>query len=252
MGFDETSPHTQYDMDLLLKSWFYMYIAFFGSQTLLKENHKNRQIAIKDDIEATGNPLFSTTIALPPTAETDSIPTASTSRTQRTRTQGQSSPTVTSKKPVIEIYTAYTHEDNRYFSKLKRQLDIMGRQDLPISCHEDEIIRSTNWQRRDHLETANLILLLLSDTFLDSDFCYCDRLLDAVERHNYNSNRYCIIPIIVRPLANSLLEGTPFRMLDFLPSNGKAISRCRNSDSVYAEIAEYITKKIRRMILYLI
>ena len=67
MGFDETSPHTQYDMDLLLKSWFYMYIAFFGSQTLLKENHKNRQIAIKDDIEATGNPLFSTTSALPPT-----------------------------------------------------------------------------------------------------------------------------------------------------------------------------------------
>lgn len=250
MGFDEISPHTEYDADLLLKGWFYIRIAVFLSQALLKENQENRQRAIKDHIEAKGNSLFSTTIARPHTAETWAIPIASMSnRTQRTRTQGQLSPTINNTNPVLEIYTAYTHNESRYFDRLKRQLNILRRQGLPISCHEDEIINSTEWQRCDHLETANLILLLVNDTFLDSDFCYCERLKCAVDRHSTDDEVCCVIPILARPVAISGLEGTSFKTLDFLPANDRTIKE--NPDRAYAEITDYLAHKIQTMRLYL-
>src|SRR5690242_2876802 len=96
------------------------------------------------------------------------------SRIPNAHTQQIPPPKPVDSSPPLEVFTAYTHYDERYFKKIKEQLNILQRQRWPISCHESEIIYSTEWQRSGHLATANLILLLVSNSFLDTDFCYCD------------------------------------------------------------------------------
>lgn len=152
--------------------------------------------------------------------------------------------------PPLEVYTAYTHYDERFFRKIKEQLNILRRQQWPISCHESEIIYSTEWQRSNHLATANLILLLVSNSFLDTDFCYCERMHLAVQRHRTNP-LCCVIPIVLDQVHSLVLERTPFGKLDRLPRNGKPISSWKYPSKAYADITGYLLEQIQRMAYYL-
>jgi hypothetical protein len=172
------------------------------------------------------------------------------SHTHRQRAQEMPSPISINQSPPLEVYTAYAQDDERYFKKMREQLDILQRQGWPISCHESEIIYSTAWQRSNHLATANLILLLVSTAFLSSDFCYCDQMFVAVERHR-TEKLCCVIPIILHPVHHLLLERIPFGNLDFLPAKGKALSTLKDPRKAYTDITGYLIEKIQYMAYYL-
>lgn len=195
------------------------------------------------------HPPPTNTVVLPE-AETHPIPIASTSsRIHRPRPQEMPAPLYTHQAPPLEIYTAYAQADERYFNNIKVQLDILRRQKWHISCHESEIFHSTAWQRNNHLATANLILLLVSTAFLNSDFCYCEQMCLAVERHRTDNLCY-VIPILLHPLHPLLLKGTPFGKLDFLPTNGKAISTWTNPRKAYNNITGYLLERLQSMTFY--
>lgn len=166
------------------------------------------------------------------------------------RTQQMPLPPPIDQFPPLEVYTTYAYIDERFFRKIKEQLNILRRQKWPISCHESEIIYSTEWQRNDHLATANLILLLVSNSFLDTDFCYCDQMDEAVERHRTNP-LCCVMPIILHQLHPLVLERTPFGKLDCLPRNGKPISSWKDPRKAYADITGYLIEQIQLMAYYL-
>lgn len=168
----------------------------------------------------------------------------------RSRTQTVLSRAYTMKPPRIEVYIAYADADKRYFKKIKERLEILRRQGKPISCHECEISRGTAWQRNDHLATAHLILLLVSDTFLNSDFCYSDQLCAAVERHRSRDLCY-IIPIKLHPMIPDLLSDTPFGHLGFLPTNDKPISAWKDPHEAYNDITRHLLDKINELDNYL-
>ena len=190
-------------------------------------------------------------IAVLPEAETHLLPAAGAgSHTHGQRAQERPSLIRTNQSPPLEVYTAYAHDDERFFKKIKAQLNILQRQGWPISCHESEIIYSTAWQSsNNHLATANLILLLVSSAFLNSDFCYCDQMCLAVERHRMDNLCY-VIPIILHPLHPLLLERTPFGKLEFLPTNGRALSTWNDSHQAYNDITGYLLEKIQYMAYY--
>jgi hypothetical protein len=212
---------------------------------------KNKVSTLNDT--PVGKELLSaaSSIAVLPEAETHLLPAASAgSHTPRERAQEIPSPIRTNQSPPLEVYTAYAHDDKRFFKKIKAQLNILQRQRWPISCHESEIIYSTAWQSSNHLTTANLILLLVSTAFLNSDFCYCDQMFLAVERHR-TEKLCCVIPIILHPLHHLLLERTPFGNLDFLPTKGKALSTWKDPRKAYTDITGYLIEKIQSMAYYL-
>lgn len=186
-----------------------------------------------------------------PTAEPHPLLAAGPgSHIPKTRTQQGPSPARIAQFPPLEVYTAYTYYDERFFRKIKEQLNILRRQQWPISCHESEIIYSTEWQRSDYLATANLILLLVSNSFLDTDFCYCERMHLAVQRHRTNP-LCCVIPIVLDQVHSLVLERTPFGKLDRLPRNGKPISSWKYPSKAYADITGYLLEQIQRMAYYL-
>jgi hypothetical protein len=64
----------------------------------------------------------------------------------------------------------------------------------------------------EHLNCAQIILLLISDDFMASDFCYSIEMTSAIDRHDANQAR--VIPIILRPVD---WTGAPFEKIQALP-----------------------------------
>ena len=85
------------------------------------------------------------------------------------------------------------------------------------------------------LEDADIILMLISSTFIASDFCYDKELKRALERHEAKTAP--VIPIIIRTCEWNDL---PFGKLQAVPKNGKAISEWDNRDEAYTFIAKQI------------
>ncbi len=90
-----------------------------------------------------------------------------------------------------------------------------------------------------NLNTAQIILLLLSASFLASEHCH-DIMMRALQKHK-EDNVY-VIPILLRPVN---WEDSPVSALQALPANGKPVTNWRNRDDVYL----LITKEIRKIIV---
>lgn len=82
---------------------------------------------------------------------------------------------------------------------------------------------------------ADIILLLVSASFIASDYCYDIEMNRSIERHN--SGECLVIPILLRPVVWQI---APFAKLSPLPRNGKPVTTWTNWDEAFADIAEGI------------
>jgi tetratricopeptide (TPR) repeat protein/transcriptional regulator with XRE-family HTH domain len=105
----------------------------------------------------------------------------------------------------IEIFISYAHQDGRFRDQLEKQLSFLRQQG--VTFWHDRMIAPGRELRREidaHLNTAQIILLLVSADFLASEYCYNLELRRALERQEAGETR--VIPILLRPVD---LRGTP-------------------------------------------
>ena len=121
----------------------------------------------------------------------------------------------TNSSPPIELFLCYAHEDEELRLSLERQLRALKRQGWIDVWHDRQIPPGGEWEGEvdKHLNSAQIILLLISPDFMDSDYCYGIEMRRALERHDSRKAR--VIPIILRP---TLWQGTPFSKLQALPT----------------------------------
>src|SRR5262249_8978411 len=102
--------------------------------------------------------------------------------------------------------------------------------------HTRQITAGTNWKETldFHLNTASVILLLISADFLTSDYCYGTAMQQAMQRHEAGTAH--IIPVLLRPVAD--WQRTPFGKLAPLPSNGQPITTWSNRDAAFANVGQ--------------
>src|SRR5437667_12504926 len=100
----------------------------------------------------------------------------------------------------IEVFLSYAHTDRKLLDRLIEQLKLLERQGLIGIWYDYDIGPGTEWQQAiiTHLNTTDLILLLISAAFIASDFCYTQEMLRALERHDAGEAR--VIPVILRPV----------------------------------------------------
>ena len=79
-----------------------------------------------------------------------------------------------------EVFLSYAHEDESLRAELIKHLGILKRQGVIADWHDRKITAGTEWKGRidHHLNSAGVILLLVSADFIASDYCY-DRRDDA-------------------------------------------------------------------------
>ncbi len=114
----------------------------------------------------------------------------------------------------------YAHEDEALLNKLKTHLRPLQRQGLIDVWHDRDISAGTEWESeiKKHLNEAEIILLLVSPDFIDSEYCYGIEMKRALERHQRGEAR--VIPIIVRPVYWQGILGT----LQALPKDGLPVT----------------------------
>src|SRR2546429_2768044 len=120
-----------------------------------------------------------------------------------------------------EIFYCYAHQDELLRQELEKHLTILKRQQLITTWHSLEVTAGTEWKNEidAHLDTAHIILPLLSPDFVASDYCYESQMKRALERHK--AKEAWIVPVILRPVD---WKNTPFSELQVLPKSGKPIT----------------------------
>jgi hypothetical protein len=142
----------------------------------------------------------------------------------------------------FEVFVSYAHEDRDRRNKLAAHLSNLRKQGKIADWYDGDIGPGTEWKTQifDHLDSAHLILLLISADFMASDFCYSVELKRAIERHEAHQAR--VIPIILRPTD---WEGAPFAKLKVLPTDGKPISEWSSQeDGAFLEVVKGIRQAL--------
>jgi hypothetical protein len=85
----------------------------------------------------------------------------------------------------------------------------------------------------EHLEEADVILLLVSPYFLASDYCYDVEMKRALERHE--SGDAIVIPVILEP---SDWQNSPFGRLRATPMDGKPVSKFANIHEAFLQVTQ--------------
>ena len=145
-------------------------------------------------------------------------------------------------KPVKVFYN-YAREDENEQQTLEKHLTILRRSGQATTWSDAQIQGGTNWQKEveKHLNTAQIILLLISPDFLASEQCF-RTTKRAIER--YQAGEAQVIPILLRP---TFLEGTPISELKPLPTNGVPLEYWSDRDQAFTNIARGIRQAIKEL-----
>ncbi|MCL5107624.1 MAG: ABC transporter substrate-binding protein [Chloroflexi bacterium] len=143
-----------------------------------------------------------------------------------------------------QVFYSYSHKDEDLRSQLDTHLSIMKRQGVITSWSCREITAGTEWEGeiRSYLNSAQLILLLVSSDFLDSDYCYDVELKRAFERHD--AGDATVIPVILRACD---WAHPPLSNLQALPTGAVPVTSWLNRDEAFTDIAKGIRKAIEEM-----
>ena len=149
----------------------------------------------------------------------------------------------TSTEP-LSVFFSYSHKDETLRDELAKHLSVLLRQGIIDAWHDRRIGAGAEWAGEidKHLNSADIILLLVSANFLASDYCYDKEMMRAMQRHEDKSDPARVVPVILRPVE---WRGAPFGKLQALPKDGKPIvgPDWHSHDEAFADVA----KGIRRL-----
>ena len=133
----------------------------------------------------------------------------------------------------IELFLSYSHTDRAMIERLCIWLKPLVRQGVIAPWHDCMISPGTEWNKQisEHLNSSQIILLLVSSDFLASDFCYDIEMKRAMECHEKKEAR--VIPVILRPV---LWEDQEFSKLQALPECGRPITAWDNEDDAFVNV----------------
>ncbi len=136
-----------------------------------------------------------------------------------------------------QIFVAYSRADEEVRKQLETSLAVLRRQRQIDLWYDRLITPGKEWRNEidEHLASAQIILLLVSPDFINSDYCYGVEMKRAMECHRAGTAR--VIPIIVRPTD---WEKTPFGALQALPRDGQAVSTWDDEDLALLDISRGI------------
>lgn len=137
----------------------------------------------------------------------------------------------------VEVFYAYSHKDEDLRDQLETHLAMSKRTGVITGWHDRRISAGKEWSGTidEHLNSADIILLLVSSDFLASDYCYDAEIMRAMERHESGDAR--VIPIILRPCDWTI---APFGKLQPLPKDAKPITVWSNYDSALLDVDQGI------------
>ena len=145
----------------------------------------------------------------------------------------------------LSVFISYAHADENFRNDLVKHLDPLRRLGLIETWHDRKIKPGEVWDRAisTNLEKAQIILLLVSIDFINSEYCYDVELERALERHDNGQAK--VIPIILRAC---MWQQTPFAKLQALPKDAQAVTLWPDRDAAFVNVAEGIRQAAKDLL----
>jgi tetratricopeptide (TPR) repeat protein len=145
----------------------------------------------------------------------------------------------------VRVSFCYAREDERLRNELEQHLGALKHSGQIITWYDRKILPGADWEQEIdiHFRTSDVILLLISSHFLDSEYCYSVEMQKALEM--YKAGTAHVIPIILRPVD---WEKTSLGKLQVLPTDGKPIVTWRDRHAAMLDVIQ----GIRQVILFVL
>lgn len=144
----------------------------------------------------------------------------------------------------VKIFVCYAHKDEELLNNLKAHLKPLMKQGLIEVWNDRDISAGTEWEQEidKQLNTAQIILLLISPDFIASDYCYGKEMKRAIVRHDRGDAR--VIPVILRHVH---WQGTPLGKLQALPAAARPVKSWPDEDEALWNVTSGIIKVIEEL-----
>ncbi len=145
----------------------------------------------------------------------------------------------------LNIFLSYAHEDEAMKVQLDKNLIMLKKGDKVNVWQDRQILGGAEWDESiaKELAAADIILLLISVDFNNSQYIWDKELKTAMDRHKKGEAR--VIPIILRTCEWAEM---PYAKLQALPTGAKPISSFTDADAAYTDVA----KGIRMVVDYML
>ena len=134
----------------------------------------------------------------------------------------------------LRVFISYAHEDDAHRLKLGNHLSTLVDERLIQLWHDHMITGGREWQGviADELTGADIVLLLVSASFLASDYCNDVELTEAIRLHDAGQTR--VVPVILRSCD---WKHSRFARFGALPPGGMPILEGSHPDRRFTAVA---------------
>jgi len=117
--------------------------------------------------------------------------------------------------------------------ELEAHLSVLVRQEVIAPWSFRMIQPGEEWGKRidEHLNSAAIILLLVSADFLNSDYCWSVEMKRALERHD--RGEAVVVPVVLRECEWKTQE---LAKLQALPRNARPVTQFRRRDTAWTDV----------------
>ncbi|WP_454868479.1 toll/interleukin-1 receptor domain-containing protein [Pseudomonas farris] len=142
-----------------------------------------------------------------------------------------------------KVFFSYCHADEALRDQLEKQLAMLKRQGVIETWHDRRIGAGQEIDSviDEHINSDEIILLLVSPDFIASDYCYNVEMARALERHN--AKEAIVIPVILRACD---WHHAPFGKLLATPQDGKPVTLWPDRDEAFLQVAKEVRKAAAR------
>jgi hypothetical protein len=134
----------------------------------------------------------------------------------------------------MKIFVSYSHRDAAFRDRLETHLAPLRRAGLVSVWHDRRIGPGEDWERAidKQIHDSDIILLLVSANFIESDYCWEHEVAVALQRHE--RGEAIVVPILLSHCDWTL---APFAALQALPTAARPIAGWQRRDEAYADVA---------------
>jgi len=145
-----------------------------------------------------------------------------------------------------QVFISYAHVDDTLRAALRAHMAALERERLVRAWDDRDIDGGDDWANviATRLNQADVILLLISADFINSQYCYGKELARALERNADPADRAIVIPIILRACA---WQNMAFGHLQALPAGARPLADWKTPDEYYTAVTQGLRKRLRRL-----
>lgn len=145
----------------------------------------------------------------------------------------------------VSVVLSYAHRDERLRVELDKHLSPLRRSALIETWNDRKIPPGAELDAEidQRLAGADLVLLLISPDFINSDYCYRREMRTALQRHTKGQAR--VIPIILRPVD---WGRTPIGRLLAAPRDAKPVTTWHRRDDALLDVATSVRRAVEEII----